>query len=104
VWNYHDDDVKAPPASVEIRLNGLTHKQVRVEQFRMDDEHNNSYRAWMKMGSPEKPSAEQKAALKRAGKLEMMTAPSAMKVVGGKLTLPLELPRQGVGLLRISWR
>ncbi len=104
VWNYHDDDVNAPAAKVEIRVNGLTRKQVRVEQFRMDEEHSNSYRAWLKMGSPEKPSVEQQAALERAGKLEMITAPSAMTVAGGKLTLSLELPREGVELLRISWR
>ena len=104
VWNYHDDDVKAPAANVEIRVNGLTHKQVRVEQFRMDDDHSNSYRAWLKMGSPAKPTTEQQAALEGAGKLEMMTVPSTMAVAGGKLTVPLELPRQGVELLRISWR
>jgi xylan 1,4-beta-xylosidase len=85
-------------------LNGLIHKQVRVEQFRMDDEHSNSYRAWLKMGSPEKPTAEQQAALERAGKLEMLGAPGAMTTADGKLTLPLVLPRQGVELVRISWR
>lgn len=104
VWNYHDDDLKTAAANVEIRVHGLTQKQARVEQFRMDDEHSNSYRAWLHMGSPDRPSAEQQAVLERAGKLEMMPAPSAMTTADGKLTLTLELPLQGVELVRISWR
>jgi xylan 1,4-beta-xylosidase len=75
-----------------------------VEQFRMDDTHSNSYRAWLDMGSPSKPTAEQQAALERAGKLEALSLPRTVALANGKLTLPLELPRQGVGLVRISWR
>ncbi len=104
VWNYHDDDVKPPPSSLEIRVNGLTQKRVQLEQFRMDDTYSNSYRAWLDMGSPAKPTAEQQAALERAGKLEIMEAPRTISIADGKLTVPMELPRQGVALLRISWR
>jgi xylan 1,4-beta-xylosidase len=103
VWNYHDDDVKVPPSSMEIRVNGLTHKRVQLEQFRMDDTHSNSYRAWLDMGSPEKPTPDQQSALERAGKLEALAAPRTISIPNGKLTLLMELPRQGVALVRISW-
>ena len=104
VWNYHDDDVKVPAASVQVDIDGLQKKQVRVEQFRMDEDHSNAYRAWLDMGSPATPTPEQQAALERAGALATLGTPQKMTVKGGKLTLPLALPRQGVELVRISWR
>ncbi|MGB6432000.1 MAG: hypothetical protein WBF06_15575 [Candidatus Acidiferrales bacterium] len=104
VWNYHDDDVKASAASVQIHVDGLQKKQVSVEQFRMDETHSNAYRAWLDMGSPASPTAEQQTALERAGGLAALGNLQELKVKGGTLTLPLELPRQGVELVRISWR
>jgi xylan 1,4-beta-xylosidase len=104
VWNYHDDDVKAPGANVLLHVNGLPKKDVRVERYRMDEEHSNSYQAWLKMGSPAKPTVEQQAVLERAGKLEMLGTPEKMIIEGGKLALPFELPRQGVEVVRISWQ
>jgi xylan 1,4-beta-xylosidase len=105
LWNYHDDDVKVPAANVQVHIDGLPQKQrVRVEQFRMDENRSNAYRAWLDMGSPAMPTPEQQAALERAGALATMGSPQKMMTIGGKLTLPLELPRQGVELVRISWR
>jgi xylan 1,4-beta-xylosidase len=103
VWNYHDDDLKSAAASVQVHLNGLARTQVRVEHFRMDDEHSNSYRAWLNMGSPANPTADQQAALQRAGHLESLGPPQQIATTSGMLSLPLTLPRQGVELLRISW-
>jgi xylan 1,4-beta-xylosidase len=103
VWNYHDDNVDAPAASVQIHVNGLAKKQhVTVEQFRMDENHSNAYRVWLGMGSPQTPTAEQQAALERAGALETFGSPQKMEAKGGILTVPFDLPRQGVELLRIS--
>lgn len=104
VWNYHDDDVNAPASNVQIHIDGLQTKQVRIEQFRMDGEHSNAHRAWLDMGSPATPTAEQQAALERAGALATIGSPQKMMVKDGILTLPFELPRQGVELVRISWR
>jgi xylan 1,4-beta-xylosidase len=105
LWNYHDDDVKVPAANVQVHIDGLPQKQrVRVEQFRMDEDHSNAYRAWLDIGSPATPTPEQQAALERAGALANIGSPQKMMTKGGKLTLPLELPRQGVELARISWR
>jgi xylan 1,4-beta-xylosidase len=105
VWNYHDDDVKAPAASMQLHIDGLAQTQrVRVEQFRMDEIHSNAYRAWLDMGSPATPTPEQQATLERAGALATMGNPQKMLVKSGKLTLPFTLPRQGVELVRITWR
>jgi xylan 1,4-beta-xylosidase len=103
VWNYHDD-VNVPAATVQIRVNGLSNKSVKLEQFRMDQQHSNAYRAWIEMGSPAAPTAEQQVALGQAGALATLGSPEKMTVKRGTLTLPIDLPRQGVELVRISWR
>jgi xylan 1,4-beta-xylosidase len=104
VWNYHDDDVTAPAADIQIHLNSLPKNEVIVEQFRMDADHGNSYQAWLKMDSPAKPTPDQQTALERAGKLEPMGISHKMKIEEGKVGLHFDLPRQGVELVRISWR
>jgi xylan 1,4-beta-xylosidase len=104
VWNYHDDNVKAPAANVQIHVNGLPQKQrARIEQFRMDQDHSDAYQAWLDMGSPATPTSEQQAALERAGALATIGSPQKLTAKAGTLSLPLTLPRQGVELLRISW-
>jgi xylan 1,4-beta-xylosidase len=104
VWNYHDDNVKAPAANVQIHVNGLPQKRrARIEQFRMDQDHSNAYQAWLDMGSPATPTSEQQAALERAGALATIGSPQKLTAKAGTLSLPLTLPRQGVELLRISW-
>jgi len=104
VWNYHDDDVQVPPANVKLSVAGLPSKRVRVEQFRMDSDHSNSYRVWLKMGSPAAPTPAQQAELERAGKLETVGSPQNVKTANGKSLLVFDLPRQGVELVRITWR
>lgn len=104
-WNYHDDDVKAAAASVQLQIDGLPQtRHVLVEQFRMDENNSNAYRAWLAMGSPAQPTAEQQTALERAGALASLGSPKKIAVKDGTLTLPFELPRQGVELVRISLR
>lgn len=105
LWNYHDDDVKAPAAEVHIAITGIpaSVKRVLVEHYRIDDTHSNAYTAWQAMGSPQNPTAEQYAQLKAAGQLELLSSPEWLDVTGGKLTLEAALPRQAVSLLRLEW-
>jgi xylan 1,4-beta-xylosidase len=103
-WNYHDDDVNAPTASIQIRVNGLPNREMLVERFLVDGEHGNSYRAWLKMDSPPKPSADQLIALENASKLEPFGISHKIKLADGKLVFPIELSRQGVEIVRITWR
>ncbi len=103
VWNYHDDNVPAPDAPVSVQIKGLTVSRVLVHHYRIDQAHSNSYEAWKKMGSPQKPSPEQIAALEAAGQLQLLTSPEWMNVKDGKLELPFDLPRQGVSLIQVSW-
>lgn len=102
VWNYHDADVPAPAAEIELDVEGLKSGPVTESEFRMDETHSNGYRAWQLMGSPAHPSAEQVSALQEAAGLEGTVKNHAIAVVGGKARLELTLPRQGVALVQIK--
>jgi xylan 1,4-beta-xylosidase len=103
VWNYHDEDKREAAEKIDITLEGLTAKTITVTEFRIDNEHSNSYEVWKKMGSPQSPTTEQIAVLEKAGQLQMMNKPATMKT-NGKMILRIQLPRQGVSLLKLDWR
>ncbi len=105
IWNYHDDDVRAPSVELHIAITGIPAgvKKVLLEHYRIDETHSNAYAAWQAMGSPQNPTAAQSAQLKAAGQLELLSSPVWLGVSGGKLTLEAALPLQAVSLLRLEW-
>jgi xylan 1,4-beta-xylosidase len=105
VWNYHDDDVAAPDAEVQVTIAGIPPgvKRVQLEHYRIDETHSNAFTAWKKMGSPQAPTAAQYEELKEAGQLQLFTSPEWLEVAGGKVTVDTALPRQAVSLLRLEW-
>jgi len=103
VWNYHDDDLAAPAAPVNVTVTGLASARVQLFHYRVDKSHSNAYELWKQMGSPQPPSTEQIARLEKAGQLQMLTSPQWMKTKAGQVTVTFDLPRQGVSLLRFVW-
>jgi xylan 1,4-beta-xylosidase len=103
LWNYHDDDVKAQDATIEVNLSGLPNRTINLQHYRIDDENSNSYEVWKKMGSPESPTKEQIAILEKAGQLTLLTSPAYLKPKNGLLKMSVTLPRQGVSLLKMDW-
>jgi xylan 1,4-beta-xylosidase len=105
MWNYHDDDLAAPAAPIELAVEGLPAKAKRAltEHFRIDGSHSNSFAAWKEMGSPENPSPEQYQQLERAGQMQLLSSPAWVSVERGALRLQFALPRQGVSMLRVAW-
>jgi xylan 1,4-beta-xylosidase len=95
VWNYHDDDLPAAPAEIAMTVEGLAAGNPTVIQYRVDDRHSNSYEVWKQMGSPQSPTAAQRATLEKAGQLQTVSSPVRQRVVEGRLTINLSLPRQG---------
>jgi xylan 1,4-beta-xylosidase len=102
VWNYHDADVAAPAAEIEIDMDGLKSRKAVASEFRMDEAHSNGYRAWQRMGSPAHSTAEQVVELQKAAGLEETVTNHAVAVEGGKASVKLTLPRQGVTLVRLK--
>ena len=105
LWNYHDQDLPAAPASTRLTLAGLPPQvsRVLVEHYRIDDQHSNAFTAWQRMGSPAQPSPEQYAALEAAGQLQMLGSPVWLWPKDSRLELEFTLPRFAVSLVRISW-
>jgi xylan 1,4-beta-xylosidase len=105
LWHYHDDDVPGPDATVELALSGLplARGEARLQHYRIDESHSNSFAAWKRMGSPIAPDEKQYAQLEAAGKLAQMEAPATVRIDGGQATLPLALPRQAVSLVVLEW-
>lgn len=103
VWNYHDDDLPAPPAEVALMVEGLPSGRVLLSHYRIDADHSNSYEAWKRMGAPQNPSQEQYAKLEKAGRLELLSSPERLQTDNGRVTLRFNLPRQGVSLCRLTW-
>jgi xylan 1,4-beta-xylosidase len=105
LWNYHDDDLPAAGASVQVTVAGIPAgvNKVLLQHYRIDDTHSNSYTVWKQMGSPQTPTAEQYARLKAAGQLELLSSPEWLDVRDGKVTIATALPRQATSLMRLQW-
>jgi xylan 1,4-beta-xylosidase len=105
LWNYHDDDVPAGPATVTVAIEGIPDgvKKVLLQHYRIDQTHSNSYTAWKKMGSPQSPTAEQYTNLKDAGQLQLLSSPEWLDVSHGKITITASLPRQATSLIHLKW-
>jgi xylan 1,4-beta-xylosidase len=85
-------------------VDGLDGKTATAAEFHMDWMHSNAYRVWQQMGSPAHPSEEQTRQLERAGALEETGPEHTIQLDGGKAGIDLNLPRQGVALVRLRVR
>ncbi len=105
LWNYHDDIIEAEPNEItlDVQLPSKNIHWVKVTHYRIDKTHSNAYTKWVSMGSPQKPTAEQLAELKRAGQLELLKAIKDYDVTDGKLSLVFEMPRHSVSLIEIRF-
>ncbi|QNN40520.1 GH39 family glycosyl hydrolase [Pedobacter roseus] len=101
IWNYHDEDKDLSKDLISIKLNGIQAKVVTLTKYLIDNEHNNSYEVWKKMGSPQNPDSKQIALLEKAGQLKMIDKPTKYNLASDNLQF--ELKRQGVMLLKLEW-
>jgi xylan 1,4-beta-xylosidase len=103
LWNYHDADIEAPPATISLEIDGLKGELLESE-YLVDRTHSNSYAWWLKMGSPEKLDRSQTLRLRQAGSLQQVTAEKRVDWVKGEkgaTALTLTLERQAVALIRL---
>lgn len=106
VWHYHDDDVAGPDARVHLDLKNLPAAfahGARLQHYRIDRDHANSYSAWLAMGSPLAPSDQQRAELQKAARLtDIAQGDASLSVARGTAGLDFTLPRQGVSLIVLT--
>jgi xylan 1,4-beta-xylosidase len=105
LWNYQDDDISGPAIPVRVSIHGLppASRRALLKEYRIDDKHSDAFEAWKQMGSPQEPSAEQYAKLQAAGQLQMADSPRWLTVENGQSQVELDLPRESVTLLRVTW-
>jgi xylan 1,4-beta-xylosidase len=103
-WNYNPDDVPGPATAVTIAISGLpTAARILERHYRIDEHHSNAFGVWKEMGSPQNPDAAQYARLEAAGQLELLESPRWVSCPGGSVELNLNLPRQAVSLIELTW-
>jgi len=105
VWHHHDDNRIGPSRSVSLEIGGLPDgiAEATLRHYRIDDFHSNAYTAWQIMASPQAPSPEQIAALERASELTLFEPAHSVKLAAGRVSVPLEMPRHSISLLRLEW-
>jgi xylan 1,4-beta-xylosidase len=103
VWNYHDDDLAAAPAEIDLVIDGLDAPRATLTHDRIDATHSNAYEAWKRMGAPQPPTRPQYAELERAGQLQALEPPRQVDAAGGQVRVAFALPRQAVSLVRVTW-
>ena len=105
LWDYHDEDVPAAGADVQVTISGIPSnvRRVLLEHYRIDETHSNSYHVWKAMGSPQSPTEAQYSRLKEAGQLELLSSPKWLDVKDGKVTIATVLPRQATSLMHLKW-
>jgi xylan 1,4-beta-xylosidase len=104
VWNYHDEDINDSGSPVELIIKGIPSKKIILTHFRIDRGHSNSYEVWKAMGSPQNPTADQIALLEKSGQLQMLDTPRTLKTRGGVANIKMQLPRQAVSLLKLTYQ
>jgi xylan 1,4-beta-xylosidase len=106
IWNYHDDDLPAAPAAIDLTITGLPETAIRgrLLHFRVDDDYSNAFTAWKKMGAPQTPTAAQFEQLRNAGQLQLLASPQGIAIQKGGVHVQFALPRQGLSLLVVVWQ
>tara|TARA_R110002096_G_scaffold364633_2_gene557728 strand:- start:790 stop:2502 length:1713 start_codon:yes stop_codon:yes gene_type:complete len=104
VWNYHDDnDLDVPSSLVKLIIDNIPAEKVLMNHYRVDQKFSNSYTLWKEMGSPQNPTKSQIENLEKAGQLHLFTSPKWKKINNGKTKIKLDLPRQGISLIKLDW-
>jgi xylan 1,4-beta-xylosidase len=105
IWNYHDDDLAASD-TIDLEISGLPVQKshAQLEHFRIDSNHSNAFTMWKDLGAPQTPSAQQFQQIENAGRLQLLSSPSWLRIEHGTAHLQFTLPREGLSLIRIGWQ
>jgi len=86
VWSYHDDDLPASDAAVDVTVKSIPwNGPILVSHYRVDRLWSNSYSLWKELGSPQAPSEEQYRRLEAAGQLQLMLSPQWVRAEDSRI-------------------
>jgi xylan 1,4-beta-xylosidase len=103
IWNYHDDNVHAPPAEIVLTVDGVPTPRALLRHYRIDEEHSNAHARWLELGAPQQLTRAQAEWLRQSSELELLTSPQWVTASDGTARIAFDLPHQGVSLLQLSW-
>jgi xylan 1,4-beta-xylosidase len=87
LWTYIPQRETGQPMVVTIQLQGFEKTPERAKIFLVDEDHGSPLKSWQAMGSPDFPSREQQAALRKAAALP---PPFIAKLPDGQLSVSLQ--------------
>src|ERR1700726_4004600 len=87
LWNYIPPRESGQSKVVHLQLQGFEKIPERAKISVVDDDHGSPLKLWQAMGSPDFPSLEQQADLRKAA---MMSPPSTTKLPDGHLSVSLQ--------------
>jgi xylan 1,4-beta-xylosidase len=102
-WHYHDDDVTGAAADITLNLSGTPSGNPKITRTLIDENHSNSFTAWLAMESPKSPTADQLRELVEASQLAVVPDTKLVSPAAGELDITFSLARQGVTLLELEW-
>jgi xylan 1,4-beta-xylosidase len=101
-YNYNETDEDTNISdTLEINISGLTNRSYSVEEYSMDRENNNTYRAWVKQGSPNTLGDADLKALQTASELKA-TKILSRNCTNHHLKIITILPRKSMVLIKIK--
>ncbi len=103
VWNYHDEDIALKPSPVSLTIKGLSSDRVLIHHYRIDEQHSNAFTTWREMGAPQQLTRQQYKQLEESSELKLLASPKRVDAHEGIVTLPFDLPGQGVTLIQVTW-
>lgn len=104
LWSYHDvAGGSQDRRDVRIMLTGLpsASESMRAVEYAIDESSGNAYTAWLAMGSPQSPTADQIAQLHAAATMQPVPR-SLERTSKNDVQLDVSLPRQSVKLIDIA--
>lgn len=104
VWNYHDDDLPKPDATIQLNVSSIFPgcSVAHLKHYRIDESHSNAYSTWLAMGSPQEPTEKQYQNLLEAGELQMLHKPTEIQVRDGEVAVQFALPIHAVSMLVVE--
>jgi xylan 1,4-beta-xylosidase len=103
-YNYDetDDDIEKADG-VSVKITGLVKGQkYLVKITKLDRRHNNTYRAWQRLGQPESSAGTDITMIRRAGELQPSDEFEVMVDENGELKLDLQLHRHSMQLIELG--
>ena len=92
-------------AAIDLAITGLPASiaSVKLTEWRIDETHSNAHTVWKSLGSPAKLDPEQRKKLEAASELAVVRGPADQAINAGKANIKIDLPRQGVSLIELTW-